>query len=678
MKLSRSLLVCVLTGLSLAAQAQIQWASRNPNLLGITYGKGKFVAVGEHGSIWTSSDALTWETRPLETRSRLSSVIFANDTFVATGGPDGPNQGASILSSQDGISWHVRQSTYVLNFRSVAFGNDMFASLFEGFCVFDCSSLVAFSQDGVSWAQKGLPGALASITFGQGKFVAVGPRGSITESSNLADWTTTASLPDGVRFVGYANNVFIALGDGGIILTSTNGVEWSRRVSGTEANLTSMAHGNGVFTVIGEAGLALTSTDTINWTLREISTARNLRGITFAASKFVAVGDFATVMTSLDGVIWTPQSLRTHYYFEDVSFGANRFVAIARESPEAPGPKLITSTNGISWIDSYSTTNQSFGRVEFAGKFFFVTGVPGLCLLSGDGINWIARSIPTTQQINSITYRSDPELYIGVGVGGALITSPDAENWTLRNSGTTNDLWRIVYGNNRFVVTSGGFNIEDCQVAPGVAFASSDGFEWDSANFPPNFQPTSLAFGAGRFLIAGTYLRTSFGGVCVSISDASNGVFSSEDGKNWFPVSTAGSALKMIFANDTFVILGENILTSPDGTLWTARDDGVYASGHNGIAFGNGSFIAAGWRLWTSPAGPRITESTIHDTKLTLRFTSQPSISYTLQAFDHVGFKWDDLDTMVATSMVSTLTTPQPANRAHQTFRIVKLALPFP
>lgn len=65
----------------------------------IAYGKGKFVAVGQSGTIFTSEDAITWTQQTSPYTNRIETVEFVNDKFVAG------TIGGSVLVSEDGITW---------------------------------------------------------------------------------------------------------------------------------------------------------------------------------------------------------------------------------------------------------------------------------------------------------------------------------------------------------------------------------------------------------------------------------------------------------------------------------------------------------------------------------------------------------------------------------------------
>ena len=64
-----------------------------------TTSSGLFVAVGDNGTILTSTDATTWDNRSYETPIRLRAITYANSTFMTVGNLD-----EIILSSSDGIT----------------------------------------------------------------------------------------------------------------------------------------------------------------------------------------------------------------------------------------------------------------------------------------------------------------------------------------------------------------------------------------------------------------------------------------------------------------------------------------------------------------------------------------------------------------------------------------------
>jgi len=90
----------------------------NANITDLVYASGMFVASGERGFIYSSSDARTWTMRRGMTEISLYDVTFGNNRFVAAGA------GGEIVESTDGETWTdltSRLTTYTI--RSIAYGN---------------------------------------------------------------------------------------------------------------------------------------------------------------------------------------------------------------------------------------------------------------------------------------------------------------------------------------------------------------------------------------------------------------------------------------------------------------------------------------------------------------------------------------------------------------------------
>jgi hypothetical protein len=158
------------------------------NFSSVTYGNGKFLAVGDYGRILTSLDGITWTVSNSDTTYWYSSVTYANGQFVAVG-----NQMVT-----------TGMGTYI-------------AVLGASFT----------STDGTTWSQKHLMGSFyftpLSVTYGNGQYVAVGGD-SVFTSSDGATWAIKYSgTTNNLTSVTYGNNQFIAIGDSGTVLTSSNG-----------------------------------------------------------------------------------------------------------------------------------------------------------------------------------------------------------------------------------------------------------------------------------------------------------------------------------------------------------------------------------------------------------------------------------------------------------------------
>ena len=68
------------------------------DLEGVTYGNNTFVAVGQSGTVRTSSnDGVTWDNGTPGKNIQLNEIAYGNSTFVAVG-----QSGTHIYSGEDG------------------------------------------------------------------------------------------------------------------------------------------------------------------------------------------------------------------------------------------------------------------------------------------------------------------------------------------------------------------------------------------------------------------------------------------------------------------------------------------------------------------------------------------------------------------------------------------------
>ena len=119
-----------------------QWQNPRPQgneLLSVAYGNGTFVAVGNWGTIVTSSDGINWSWRDSRTTNFLAAVTYGNGTFVAVG--------AAIVTSTDGVHWTRRSDGNGNYLYGVTYTNDRFVAVGMG-------SAILQSSDGEHWSRS--------------------------------------------------------------------------------------------------------------------------------------------------------------------------------------------------------------------------------------------------------------------------------------------------------------------------------------------------------------------------------------------------------------------------------------------------------------------------------------------------------------------------------------------
>lgn len=216
-------------------------------------------------------------------------------------------------------------AAYYLN-NQVYFGEYGVAGTYNGVIKIDSKSYTSYEK------------FFNDITFGAGKFVAVGNSGAIVYFTNLTDGRFATSVtPNNLNKVLFANSRFVAIGNSGVILTSTNGQSWSAVNSDAAYgnNLNDITYGNGKWVVVGNNGTVLVSANGTTFTRVEdqIYKNRNIRSVAYGAGYFVMC---------MDGVdpFGQPVSSKDMKTFKYVGVQSQGNISIARGS-------MVEYGNGI-------------------------------------------------------------------------------------------------------------------------------------------------------------------------------------------------------------------------------------------------------------------------------------------------------------------------------------------
>lgn len=392
-----------------------QWTSRRAGdfdtLCGIASGNGALVGVGEGGTIVTSSDGETWIERRTGTARSFYDLAYGNDTFVAVGAyvvnsAGGVGSRSVIVRSTNGITWTSPVSTPAVELYSLTYGQGLFVAVGADNAQFPLRPAVYTSPDGMSWASRSLPSGnfplwsvaygagrfvavaensmpepetkiltstngiswtrvnagtafdLAGVTFGDGRFVAVGYRGTIVSSTDGTNWTSQPSgTTEYLNDIAFGSGQFVAVGGTGTILVSTSGSSWTRKESGTTSHLFCVAHDSGVFAVGGGSGLFLTSIAGDPWQRHAVPTGARLRGVAIGREAVVTVGDSGTILRSgppASGFVATPDettSTMSHSVnTEDVPSRSTRVTPLGATQGQ-PFPNEVHRISGISLLN---------------------------------------------------------------------------------------------------------------------------------------------------------------------------------------------------------------------------------------------------------------------------------------------------------------------------------------
>lgn len=576
----------------LAADPLDLWRWRNPlpngkTLGDLTFGDGRFIAVGDTGTVAISTDGTNWAefvsppmVNPPGARYDFGGVCYGEGRFVAVGiGRLVPTEGSFgvITSSADGTNWMApKKIAGAYGATAVTWGNGIFAAVAVSATEFEpVQTIVLTSADGSQWTRHELhvPKRAYAITYGNGRFVMVGEKGLILSSTNGVDWIDRSlDPPNELWGISFGNGLFVAVGQR-TIATSADAQAWTRQATNMTFMGKSVIYGENKFVAVGDGGF--TSTNGTNWsriTSGMTTTSLGLSSIAYGNGTFVALG-LGSLSTSPNGVNWSSlgsQAVPFESFFEDVVYGNGRFVAVGPSIADTN--YIVTSETGVSWTKSQPFPYISFSGVGFGNGTFLAVGSAGLIFASTNGVDWLSQQTGLTAGLNAAAYGNSR--FVVVGSAGTILVRTNAADWVSPKIGLVNDLTAICFGQNLFVV--GGVN--------GILLTTTNGFKWDFQSSGIEDPIMGLAYGNG------TFIATTF-----------DKVFTSTNGIDWaHSFSGAGfRAGHVRFGHGTFVtVTGDtvnagSIWTSTNGVNWVKRNC-PSTNPLGGVAFGQNTFLAVG------------------------------------------------------------------------------------
>jgi hypothetical protein len=452
------------------------WTRRAPTLsqpcLSVAYGAGLFAIVSQNqygtSVVLTSDDGVNWQSNDTGTQYSLAGLAYGNGTWVAVvGSIDYPSYGVgTILASDNMLDWsEVYSNAFPIN--GVVFGGGRFiASRGNG--------TFLISSNGLNWANpfpESLPLFFQDLKYLNGTFVGI-DWNQIVFSTDGTVWTNIAVLSNtnsgfDLASICYGNGRYVAGGAYRTVWTSTDGLTWTNPAPElNEAPYSSdvvVAYGNGVFVgAAGYQGDILTSPDGLNWTLQQLQTnaypAVSFRDVTFGQGRFVAVAQNA-IATSSDGTNWN-FAMPDNSNLTGVASGNGRFVAIGANV-------IMTSSDGTNWVAQNSTAFGQMTDIAFGDGFFAATAGfhsftsprdESLIWISTDGVHWSKRSSRTPLIFFKIAFGNGTFVLGGSllgGSAGAILQSDPLVNLAMTMQavpqlflwGPTNRPYRIEYLN---------------------------------------------------------------------------------------------------------------------------------------------------------------------------------------------------------------------------------------
>ena len=599
------------------------------SLNALAYGAGRFVAVGETGRIYQSTDGATWTEGTSPVTNPLRAVAYADGLFVATG------DAGRILTSADGQTWTLRTPSPSTTSTLVALtrhNGAWFASASTSEC---CSSPdgttwtrfaatgrtngtsrlasvggvllttttnggIAIAEEPRTWAQHQVV-ATAGVTFyglaeAAGKIVIVGSGGRIFTADSPPASTGPISTPiapptlrndaDALKVSVGRPNVLAATGIGftklelyangtkvSELIGTAGPLRWTPAALGTYSLVVRGTDASGA-SVVSAAVPAVAGFAQWNWR-NPLPHGVDLRGAVRVGSKWWIVGSTGTFFTLDDRGTPASVAFPTTQHLTGIAYGDGRFVVSGpyfdagfREEIGS----LWTSTDGYQWTPLLTTVFDNFNLnfVAYTPGKWVTASTGGLILSSTDGVNWTRRLSGLTTSLRSGVFGATT--WVVVGNSGRILTSPDGTTWTARTSGVTTDLAAVAFDRGRFVAVGTG----------GVILSSPDGITWTRPTSGTTTTLNAIASVKGSWVTAGDNSVTLV----------------SSDAVIWAPATLENKTVGSLFvggSGDAGLLLGRmgEIFTADSASIWRRVTQGTGES-RLGLVYAGGRFVAVG------------------------------------------------------------------------------------
>lgn len=462
-------------------------------LRGIAYLGDRLLVSAAHGHILWADALDNIQLIELDTEDWLEDIAASSTVAVAVG------DNGSIYSSSNGVDWTQADSGTTEWLRSVTHGNNLFVVVGE-------NGLISTSPNGSDWTPQdsGVTKHLNHVHWSGQQFHVAGNEGTALDSANGTDWqnsslSTTNDLLV-VASINGTNRIYAGESEVRLVL----GSEVVNQMDSALANpaprwtyLSGLSVSNRYF-LAGRTGF-MTESVTTNGTDHAWFSVHNsnrdwIWDLVSTPSYVLAVGDRATVMTSqygfdfeqefvpqalansiflgaghgaglslivgnagsaiasINGINWFPVTPRpTTNDLQGIAFRGNRvYVSGGNGSIYSAPANLSSVTNATQWT-SHPTPTAKFlsGLVSHPGGLV-VSGNDGTLLTSANGTDWVSRDTQTTNWLYRVRYLNNQ--LVVVGQNGTLLTSEDGTTWTPRDTGTTRWLNQVEYFNNTYYI----------------------------------------------------------------------------------------------------------------------------------------------------------------------------------------------------------------------------------
>lgn len=310
------------------------------------------------------------------------------------------------------------------------------------------------------------------------------------------------------------------------------------------------------------------------------STQPGFYELAFGEGKLVGIGN-QCVLISYDAEKW--EEHKVSISFSSICFNKAHKLFYSVDSNRG----IYKSSDGINWTLDH---NGVFSKVYSNGETTVAIGQNKIAYCSTPG-SWT--DVNLSYNLNSITYDSENEIWVGVGAQGTILTSSNLTTWTLRTSGTNENLTDVVYSPKikRTVVVSDGQESGNTTI-----LYSDDCITWNNSNIPasPWYSLKSIYWSERKneylsFTVWDKKMLSSSDGIAWNISDSPIGDQFSGPADYIFCKSIGVEVLvglqaeAISYDNENWIILYKpNIISSYSNFSFSKKHNMIVAKGKSG------------------------------------------------------------------------------------------------
>jgi hypothetical protein len=377
-------------------------------------------------NIYTSTDGITWTLKPQNGAKVDGPISYVNGYFYRF------TKSYGTAYSTDAAGWTIIDGNYA----AVATNGSLYVTV----------GGTAFNQDGIftspdwsdPWTSRTLYNVtpLNAVTYGNGKFVAVGNQdtanmiGNFATSADGINWTAGyAPISYDMRGIAYGNGKFVAVGAYGEIDYSSDGINWTKANTEMYNYYFAISYLNGFFVAVGggpyyelNTPMVKYSADGVTWTDVSPNIRANSWGIAYGDGKYVLVGGANAGIGDIDTTtFWsmTTTDITNVNAWSAPSFSVTPFLPTLANLGSGPGsvdyPYRPPVYGGLAY------GNGQFVAVsELAAPAFALSYALSYVLNSSDGLNWTATNVPVNTDLKGIIYTGS-NTFKAVGSGATLL-----------------------------------------------------------------------------------------------------------------------------------------------------------------------------------------------------------------------------------------------------------------